>query len=94
MFGGGGAVHKKIGRTLGREHSSVRKHIMYAGGKRPVVRQRSELRLSLAEREEIARGLAAGRSLRQIAAGSSAPRRRCARGERQRGPAALSGVVC
>jgi IS30 family transposase len=42
---------------------------MYAGGKRPAVRQRSELRLSLAEREEISRGLAAGGSLRQIAAG-------------------------
>jgi IS30 family transposase len=64
-----GVPYKKIGRTLGRGHSSVRKHIMYAGGRRPVVRRRSQLRLSLAEREEISRGLAAGRSLRQIAAG-------------------------
>jgi len=64
-----GVPYKRIGRELGRGHSSVRKHIMYAGGKRPVVPQRSELRLSLGEREEISRGLAAGRSLRQIAAG-------------------------
>jgi len=63
-----GVPFKKIGRELGRQHSSVRRHIMDAGGKRPAVRRRSELRLSLAEREEISRGLAAGDSLRQIAA--------------------------
>jgi len=39
------------------------------GGVRPVPRRRWELRLSLDEREEISRGLAAGRSLRAIAAG-------------------------
>jgi len=54
-----GVPFKKIGRELGRQHSSVRRHIMDAGGKRPAVRRRSELRLSLAEREEISRGLAA-----------------------------------
>ncbi len=64
-----GVPYKKIGRELGRGHSSVRKHIIYAGGRRPVVRQRFELRLSLVEREEISRGWAAGWSLRQIAAG-------------------------
>ena len=64
-----GVPYKKIGRVLGRGHSSIREHIMDAGGKRPAVRQRSELRLSLAEREEISRGLAAGWSLRQIATG-------------------------
>jgi IS30 family transposase len=64
-----GVAFKKIGRELGRHHSAVRRHIMDAGGKRPAPRRRSELRLSLAEREEISRGLAAGDSLRQIAAG-------------------------
>jgi hypothetical protein len=48
-------------------------HIMYAGGRRPVARQCSELRLSLGERQEISRGLAAGWSLRQIAAGLERP---------------------
>ena len=53
-----GVPFKKIGRELGRQHSSVRRHIMDAGGKRPAVRRRSELRLSLAEREEISGWLA------------------------------------
>jgi IS30 family transposase len=64
-----GVPYKKIGRVLRRQHSSVRRHIMDAGGKRPAVRRRSELRLSLGEREEISRGIAAGESFRQIAAG-------------------------
>ena len=38
------------------------------GGIRPPVRRRSPRVLSLAEREEISRGLAAGRSIRTIAA--------------------------
>jgi len=51
--------------------------------------QRSEVRLSLAEREEISRGLAEGRSLRQIAAGlgrspSTISREVAANGGRQR----------
>ena len=41
-----GVPYKKIGRELRRQHSSVRKHIMDAGGRRPAVRQRSELRLA------------------------------------------------
>ena len=39
-----------------------------SGGARPTARERSELRLSLEEREEISRGLAAGPSIRAIAA--------------------------
>ena len=46
---------------------SLRKFLADAGGKRPTARQRSELRLSLEEREEISRGLAAGDSIRAIA---------------------------
>jgi IS30 family transposase len=47
----------------------VRDLLKRTGGIRPVPRHRWELRLSLAEREEISRGLAAGLSLRTIAAG-------------------------
>ena len=64
-----GVPAKRIARHLGRQNSSLRKFIADAGGKRPQVRERSGLRLSLAEREEISRGLAAGRSIRAISTG-------------------------
>jgi IS30 family transposase len=62
-----GVPVKRIARHLGRQNVSLRKFIADAGGKRPTARQRSELRLSLEEREEISRGLAAGDSIRAIA---------------------------
>ena len=49
--------------------STVRDLLKRTGGIRPAPRCRWELRLSLEEREEISRGLAAGESLRAIAAG-------------------------
>jgi len=55
-----GVPVKRIARHLGRQNSSLRRFIADAGAKRPKPRERSELRLSLAEREEISRGLAAG----------------------------------
>ena len=55
-----GVPVKRIAKHLGRQNVSLRKFIADAGGKRPTARQRSELRLSLEEREEISRGLAAG----------------------------------
>ena len=58
---------KRIARHLGRQNVSLRKFIADAGGRRPTPRERSELRLSLAEREEISRGLAAGYSSHSIA---------------------------
>jgi IS30 family transposase len=64
-----GVPVRRIARRLGRQNVSVRQFIASAGGKRPTARQRSELRLSLEEREEISRGLAAGRSVRAIAEG-------------------------
>jgi len=64
-----GVPMKRIGRHMGRHHSSIRMHIVYAGGKRPQPPACSELRLSLSEREEISRGLAAGLSFRAIAQG-------------------------
>ncbi len=64
-----GVPVKRIAKHLDRQNSSLRKFIADAGGKRPTDRERSELRLSLEEREEISRGLAAGQSIRAIAAG-------------------------
>jgi IS30 family transposase len=63
-----GVPVKRIARHLGRQNVSLRKFIADHGGTRPTPRERSELRLSLQEREEISRGLAAGLSIRAIAA--------------------------
>jgi len=53
---------------MGMYGSSVRNYIRKAGGIRPRPLKRSRIALSLQEREEISRGLAAGDSLRTIAA--------------------------
>ncbi len=57
-----------IGRLFDRPSSSVFNMLAPTGGIRPPPRQRSRLALTLAEREEISRGLACGISLRAIAA--------------------------
>jgi IS30 family transposase len=64
-----GVPVKRIAKHLGRQNSSLRTFIAGAGGRRPSARERCALRLSLAEREEISRGLAAGLSFRAIASG-------------------------
>ena len=56
-----------IGQALGRGHTSIAGHIRPSGGIRPLTRRRSARALSLAEREEISRGIAAGQSLRAMA---------------------------
>ena len=56
-----------IGRLFDRGHSSIFSVLAPTGGIRPPPRQRSRLALTLAEREEISRGLVAGRSLRSMA---------------------------
>jgi IS30 family transposase len=63
-----GEAVRAIGRVLGRCSSSVRTYLIRCEGRRPRASGASELRLSLREREEISRGLAAGESLRRIAA--------------------------
>jgi IS30 family transposase len=60
---------KSIGRVLGKPSSSIFNHLSPAGGIQPPQRRRSNRALTLAEREEISRGLVSGRSLRQIACG-------------------------
>jgi IS30 family transposase len=63
-----GVPVKRIAKHLDRQNSSLRRFIADHGGTRPSERERSELRLSLEEREEISRGLAAELSIRAIAA--------------------------
>jgi len=62
-----GVPVKRIAREMGRQNVSLRMLISRSGGIQPRPRVRSELRLSLVEREEISRGLAAGLSFRAIA---------------------------
>jgi IS30 family transposase len=57
-----------IARLLGTSHSAISGVLSKTGGVRPAERQRSRIALTLAEREEISRGVAAGYSLRTIAA--------------------------
>src|SRR2546421_4540467 len=64
-----GEATRGIARKMGRPHGSIRTFMVANAGRRPRTPGSSELRLSLAEREEISRGLAAGLSLRAIAAG-------------------------
>jgi IS30 family transposase len=64
-----GVPVKRIAKHLDRQNVSLRKFIADHGGTRPTPLQRSELRLSLEEREEISRGLAAGLSIRAMAEG-------------------------
>ena len=56
-----------IGRLFDRGHSSIQRILQEAGGIRPAVRKRSQLSLTLAEREIISRGLAMALSMRMIA---------------------------
>jgi IS30 family transposase len=62
-----GVPVKRIARKMGRQNVSMRMLISRSGGIRPKARVVNERHLSLAEREEISRGLAAGLSLRAIA---------------------------
>src|SRR3954469_15890071 len=63
-----GHAAKPTARALGWSTSGVRGYLERCGGIGPAQRRRSPARLSLAEREEISRGLAAGLSVRAIAA--------------------------
>ena len=56
-----------IGRFLGKPSSCIFNHLRSTGGIRPAERKRSRLVLTLAEREEISRGIAVGQSVRSMA---------------------------
>ena len=62
----GQSLHE-IGRAFGKPHSSIRCLLLPRGGIPPAVRRRSRLALTLAEREDISRGMASGSSIREIA---------------------------
>ena len=63
----GWTLHQ-IAQLFGRGHTSVQGVLARTGGIRPPERTRSETALTLAEREEISRAVAEGRSIRAIAA--------------------------
>jgi len=62
----GQSLHE-IGRAFGKPHSCIRCLLVPRGGIPPAARRRSRLALTLAEREDISRGIASGSSFREIA---------------------------
>jgi IS30 family transposase len=58
-----------IGRAFGKDHVSIQFMLSQHGGIVPAARRRSLLTLTLAEREDISRGIACGSSIREIAKG-------------------------
>ena len=60
---------QEIGRACSKPSSSIHSLLVASGGIAPAARSRSRLALSLAEREDISRGIAAGSSIREIAIG-------------------------
>ena len=60
---------QEIGRALDKDHVVIQFLLARHGGIAPVVRRRSPRTLTLAEREDISRGIAGGSSLRAIAKG-------------------------
>ena len=58
-----------IGQALDRSQTTVHRELQYTGGIAPPERRRSPRVLSLVEREEVSRGIAAGYTTRAIARG-------------------------
>jgi IS30 family transposase len=63
----GWTMHQ-IAQLFDRGHSSIHRVLAESGGIRPPQRSRSQLALTLVEREEISRALVTGHSIRSIAA--------------------------
>lgn len=57
---------QQIAQLFHRNHSSVQRILALSGGIRPPERRISTRAISLGEREEISRGMAAGQSIRTI----------------------------
>jgi IS30 family transposase len=57
----------QVARRFGKKQGSMYSRIQASGGIRPTISMRAARHLTLEDREEISRGLAAGHSLRQIA---------------------------
>src|ERR1700726_3321954 len=62
----GQSLHE-IGRAFDKPHTTIQQFLLPSGGIRPAARRRSRLALTLAEREDISRGIASGSSIREIA---------------------------
>jgi transposase, IS30 family len=62
----GQSLHQ-IGRVFGKSHVSIHFMLSQHGGIVPAARRRSLVTLTLAEREDISRGIASGASIRDIA---------------------------
>src|SRR5260370_40001930 len=62
----GESLHE-IGRAFGKGHGSIQFLLTQRGGIVPAARRRSLRTLTLAEREDISRGIACGLSIREIA---------------------------
>jgi IS30 family transposase len=62
----GQSLHE-IGRAFDKPHSCIRSVLLPRGGIPPAARRRSRLALTLAEREDISRGIASHSPLREIA---------------------------
>ena len=60
---------QEIGRALGRDHVVIQFLLARHGGIAPRSRRRAPITLTLAEREDISRGIASGSSIREIAKG-------------------------
>jgi IS30 family transposase len=58
---------REIARAFGRDHGSIRSLLLQQGGIAPKQRTRALVALTLVEREDISRGIAAGESGRTIA---------------------------
>ena len=80
-----GSTPLEIGRTVDASGATIRFVIVRRGGVAPARRRRAQTALSLAEREEISRGLAADASMtrRMGTAGTAAARRHHARAGRR-----------
>src|ERR1700736_2059300 len=68
----GESLHE-IGRAFGKDHGSIQFLLSQRGGIVPAVRRRSLRTLTLAEREDISRGIASGLSIREICNGLQRP---------------------
>ena len=62
-----GATFEVTARAVGCSTKSIQRYLALTGGLKSRLKERSALRLSRAEREEVSRGLVAGDSLRRIA---------------------------
>jgi IS30 family transposase len=65
----GGATFEAAATAAGCSTKSIQRFLATTGGLKRRLKRRSPLRLSLAEREELSRGLVSGHSLRTIAKG-------------------------